>query len=191
MRDFELSMLEALTQIYPATPQIGCLFHLSVKVFKHAQELGFNKSTWTISVLELISEWYQHSASLQSKILLLRWTNFPTMHTRVQNTHSHPSIWEFIEALNRDSSHNHLFMAQWHFHMLGVRGCTASQGVLFEDMCSLRHAFQPHSKLCVPLGYTISRFLVVFYVLSGSGSGSPCGTTPSILVPSAPPPPPW
>ena len=48
-----------------------------------------------------------------------------------------------------------------------VRGCTTRQGVLFEDMCSLRVyflpiflvcAFQPHSKLCVPSGYTISRF---------------------------------
>ena len=28
------------------------------------------------------------------------------------STHSHPSIWEFIEALKRDSSHNHLIMAQ-------------------------------------------------------------------------------
>ena len=56
--------------------------------------------------------------------------------------------------------------------MLGVRGCAARQGVLFEDMCSLRvyfianfsclcslrYPFQPHSKLCVPSGYTISRF---------------------------------
>ena len=50
--------------------------------------------------------------------------------------------------------------------------------------------FCPHSKLCVPSGYTISRFLIVFYVLSGSGSGSPGGTTPSIVVPSTPPPPP-
>ena len=56
--------------------------------------------------------------------------------------------------------------------MLGLRGCAARQGVLFEDMCSLKvyvfsifsclcslmYAFQPHSKLCVPSGYTISRF---------------------------------
>ena len=60
-----------------------------------------------------------------------------------------------------------------HFHILGVRGCAVRQGVLFEYMCSLRvylpilanfclcslrYAFQPHSKLCVPSGYTISRF---------------------------------
>ena len=45
----------------------------------------------------------------------------------------------------------------------------------------LRYALQPHSKLCVPSGHTISRFLIVFYVLSGSGSGSPGVTTPSIL----------
>ena len=73
----------------------------------------------------------------------------------------------------------------------------ARQGVLFADMCSLRvyffpnlsclcslrYAFQPHSKLCVPAGYTISRFVIVLYILSGLGSGSPGGTTPSILVP--------
>ena len=83
------------------------------------------------------------------------------------------------------------------FHMLGVRGCAAHQGILFEDICSLRvyfvanfsclcslgYAFQPHSKLCVPSGYTISRFLIVFYVLSGSMSSIPSGTTPSILPP--------
>ena len=59
-----------------------------------------------------------------------------------------------------------------HFHMLEVRGCAARQGVLFVYMCSLRvyvfanfsclcylrYAFQPPSKLCVPSGYTISRF---------------------------------
>ena len=60
----------------------------------------------------------------------------------------------------------------------------------FSCLCSRRYAFQPISKLCVPSWYTISRFLMVFYVLSGSGSGSPCGTTPSILVPIPPPPPP-
>ena len=90
-----------------------------------------------------------------------------------------------------------------HFHMLGVRGCAARQGVFliegmcslrvyvfanFSCLCSLRYAFQ-HSKLCVLSGYIISRFLIVFYVLSGPGSGSPGGTTPSILV-SIPPPPP-
>ena len=56
--------------------------------------------------------------------------------------------------------------------MLVVRECAARHGVLFEDMCSprvyffanfsclcsLRYAFQPPSKLCVPSGYTISRF---------------------------------
>ena len=60
-----------------------------------------------------------------------------------------------------------------HFHMLGVRGGAARQCVLFEDrvyfsanfscLCSLRYAFQPNSKLCVPSGYTISRFLIVFF----------------------------
>ena len=39
MIDFEVSMLGVLTQIYPATPQIGCLFHLSKNVFKHVQKL--------------------------------------------------------------------------------------------------------------------------------------------------------
>ena len=67
----------------------------------------------------------------------------------------------------------------------GYGDVPARQGVLFEDMCSLRayffpnflclcslgYAFQPHTKLCVPSGYTISRFLAVFYVLSGLGSG--------------------
>ena len=84
-------------------------------------------------------------------------------------------------------------MTHWgHFHILGVRGCAARQGVLFDNMsslrvyffakfsclCSLRYAFQPHSKLCVPSGYAISRFVIVFCVLSGSGSGSPGATTP-------------
>ena len=54
----------------------------------------------------------------------------------------------------------------------------------FSCLCSLRYAFQPHSKVYVPSVYTISRFLIVFYVLSGSGSGSPGDTTPSILVPT-------
>ena len=76
------------------------------------------------------------------------------------------------------------------FHILGIRGCVARQGVLFDDicslrvyffasfscLCSLRYTFKPHSKLCVPSGYTITRFLVVFYVLSRSGSSSPDGT---------------
>ena len=53
-----------------------------------------------------------------------------------------------------------------------LTGCAARQGVLFEDtcsprvyffancscLCSLRYAFQPHSNLCVPSGYTISTF---------------------------------
>ena len=46
--------------------------------------------------------------------------------------------------------------------MLGVRGCAARQGILFANfscLCSLRYAFQAHSKLSVPSGYTISRFL--------------------------------
>ena len=61
-------------------------------------------------------------------------------------------------------------------------------------MCSLRvynlivsyvfpQGIQPHSKLCVPSGYTIKGCFIVFYVLSGSVSGSPGGTTLSILVP--------
>ena len=36
-------MLGVLTQIYPATPQIGCLFHLSKNVFKHVQKLGLQQ----------------------------------------------------------------------------------------------------------------------------------------------------
>ena len=38
-------MLGVLTQIYPAAPQIGCLFHLSKNVFKHVlglQQLYLN-----------------------------------------------------------------------------------------------------------------------------------------------------
>ena len=72
-------------------------------------------------------------------------------------------------------------------------GCTFSghvfsQGILFANfscLCSLWYAFQPHSKLCIQS----QGFLIVFYVLSGSGSGSdsPGGTILSILVPSAPP----
>ena len=74
------------------------------------------------------------------------------------------------------------------FHMLGygdVPPIRFSQGILFANfscLCSLRYAFQPHSMLCVPSGYTVSRFLIVFCVLSGSGFSSPSGTTPSILV---------
>ena len=55
----------------------------------------------------------------------------------------------------------------WGVHMLGVQGCAARHGVLFEGMCSLRvylfanfsclcslrYAFQPDSKLCVPWGF--------------------------------------
>ena len=81
----------------------------------------------------------------------------------------------------------------------GGTGMSRPSGVLSEDMCFLRvyffancscrcslgYAFQSHSKLCVPSGYTTSRFLIVCYVLSGSGPGSPGGTTPSIFVPSA------
>ena len=37
-------MLEVLTQIYPATPQIGCLFHLSKNVFKPVQKLQLFRS---------------------------------------------------------------------------------------------------------------------------------------------------
>ena len=59
----------------------------------------------------------------------------------------------------------------------------------FSCLCPLRYAFPPHSKLCVPSGYTISRFFIVFYVPSGSWSGSLCGTTLSTLVRSVPPPP--
>ena len=39
-----------------------------------------------------------------------------------------------------------------------------------------------------PLGIQSQGFLIIFYVVSGSGSGSPGGTTPSILVPSCPHP---
>ena len=72
----------------------------------------------------------------------------------------------------------------------------------FSCLCSLRYAFQPHSKLCVLSGmlfnlivsYVFSQgiqsqgFLIVFYVLSRSVSGSPGGTTPSILIPDLVPP---
>ena len=82
--------------------------------------------------------------------------------------------------------------------MLGVRGC-ARQGVLFEYMCSHRvYIFANFSCLCslryvfnfivsyvFPQGIQSQGFLIVFYVLSGSESGSPGVTTPSILVPSA------
>ena len=66
-----------------------------------------------------------------------------------------------------------------------------SQGILFSNfscLCSLRYAFQPHGKLCVPSGYIISRFFDRILCSLGSGSGSPGGTTRSILVPSAPHP---
>ena len=52
--------------------------------------------------------------------------------------------------------------------MLGVRGSAVRQGVLFEDMCSLRvyisclcslrYAFQPHSKLCSLRVYNLKFF---------------------------------
>ena len=79
---------------------------------------------------------------------------------------------------------------RWHFHMLWVRRCAARQGVLFEDMCSLRIYFLPNFLVCVLSGmlfnlieiYVFSRFLIVFYVLFGSVSGSLGGTTPSITT---------
>ena len=46
--------------------------------------------------------------------------------------------------------------------------------------------FLPIFLVCVPSGYTILGFLIVFYVLSGSGLSSPSGTAPSILVPTVP-----
>ena len=63
-----------------------------------------------------------------------------------------------------------------------------SQGTLFLPISSV------FSRVCFfnlivsylfPQGIQSQSFLIVFYVLSGSGSGSPGGTTPSILVPSA------
>ena len=60
----------------------------------------------------------------------------------------------------------------------GGTGMCRPSGCTFEDMCSLRvyyfanfsclcslrYAFQPHGKLCVPSGYTISRYLIVHLV---------------------------
>ena len=39
-----------------------------------------------------------------------------------------------------------------YFHMLMVRGCAARQGVLFEDMCSLRVYFFAIFLVCVLSG---------------------------------------
>ena len=66
----------------------------------------------------------------------------------------------------------------WHGDVPPVRVyCFAN----FPYLCFLKYTFQPHSKLC---SLRVSQgSLIVFYVLSGSGSGSPGGTTPSILVP--------
>ena len=72
----------------------------------------------------------------------------------------------------------------WRYGGVLLWGHVFTQGIMFFDnficLCSLRYAFQPHSKLCVPS--------------EGSGSDSPGVTSPppppSILVPSAPPPPP-
>ena len=59
----------------------------------------------------------------------------------------------------------------------------------FSYLCSLRYAFQVHRKLCVLSGHTISRFfdrILCSFTVRVRLSG---GTTPSILVPSATPPP--
>ena len=71
-----------------------------------------------------------------------------------------------------------------HFHMLGVQGCAARQGVIFVDqssqgillpiflVCVLSGMLFNLIVSCIPPGYTISHFLIVFFFLSGSGSGS-------------------
>ena len=78
------------------------------------------------------------------------------------------------------------------FHMLGVRGCAARQGVLFGDICSLRVYFFANFSCLCSLRYVFQSqgiqsqgFLIV---LSGSGSVSLGGTTLPILVPSSPSP---
>ena len=61
-----------------------------------------------------------------------------------------------------------------HVRVYFLRTCVLSGYTFFANfscLCSLKYAFQPHSTLCVPSGYTISRFLIVFFVLSGSGQG--------------------
>ena len=47
MSDFESSMLSALSQIYPGTPQVGCLFHLAKNVFRRVQDIGLQKNYLT------------------------------------------------------------------------------------------------------------------------------------------------
>ena len=56
----------------------------------------------------------------------------------------------------------------------GIRFCQFFLAVLSGMLFNL-------IKICV---IQSQRFLIVFYVLPGSGSGSPGGTTPSNLVPS-------
>ena len=46
--------------------------------------------------------------------------------------------------------------------MLGVGRCAARQGVPFEDMCSLRYAYQPHMKLCVYFMFSQGQAQVVY-----------------------------
>ena len=69
-------MLGALTQIYPATPQIECLFHLSMNVFKHVQELGFQQVYLND---QLFRTNIRMIPAAVSKILLLLLTNSPTI----------------------------------------------------------------------------------------------------------------
>ena len=42
MTDFEQSMIGTIAQVYPLTPQKGCLFHLPKSIYHRVQELGLS-----------------------------------------------------------------------------------------------------------------------------------------------------
>ena len=92
MIDFELSMLGPLPRYIRQRLKLDVYFIFQWTALNMYKNLGFNKSTWTISFLELISEWYQHSASFQSKILLLLLTNFPIIVVPA----SSPLFWDLL-----------------------------------------------------------------------------------------------
>ena len=55
MTDFESSMLSALNRIYPAITQVGCLFHLSMRVFRPVIiTLDYKRTTLRIHYSEVI-----------------------------------------------------------------------------------------------------------------------------------------